>query len=45
MVDQIGPVPAVGTVIQYGGAIYAVRNAGDSTLLGIPISCALLAPA
>ncbi len=45
MIDQAGQVPVVGARLEHEGTAYTVRAAGPSTFLGVPISCALLAPA
>jgi hypothetical protein len=45
MVERAGASPEAGAVIQHGGAAFTVRKVGDSTLLGVPMRCALLAPA
>jgi len=45
MVERAGPAPEAGTAIQHGGAAFTVRTVGDSTLLGVPMRCALLAAA
>jgi len=45
MVDRAGPVPQLGALVQHGASSFTVRTVGPSTLLGVPINCALLAPA
>ncbi|MGZ4396295.1 MAG: hypothetical protein ACXVZ2_13145 [Gaiellaceae bacterium] len=45
MVERAGPAPEAGTVVQHGTAAFTVRTVGDSTLLGVPMRCALLAAA
>jgi hypothetical protein len=43
MVERTGPPPEAGSVIQHGAAAFTVLKVGASTLLGLPIHCALLA--
>ncbi len=43
MVERAGPAPEAGAVVQHGGAAFTVRKAGESTLLGVQLRCALLA--
>ncbi len=45
MVERGGPAPEVGAVVQHGSAAFTVRKVGPSTLLGVQVRCALLAPA
>ncbi len=45
MVEQAGPAPQVGAVVEHGAAVFTVRKVGVSTLLGVQMRCALLAPA
>ena len=44
MVERSGPAPEAGTVIQHGAAALTVLRVGESTLLGVQMRCALLAP-
>ena len=43
MVERGGPAPEVGAVIELGAVSFAVLRVGPSTLLGVPMRCALLA--
>jgi len=45
MVERGGPAPEPGSSVQHGAAVFTVRKVGVSTLLGVQMRCALLAPA
>lgn len=45
MVERSGPAPKAGAAVQHGAAVFTVRKVGVSTLLGVQMRCALLAPA
>jgi uncharacterized coiled-coil protein SlyX len=45
MVERGGPAPEVGAEVQHGTTAFTVRTVGPSTLFGVQMHCALLAPA